>query len=598
MRSGSLKKLVTTLSCFLVFLLAVAIPGSTLAQSHSPHPHFQHPNPPTDKANKGMARRIIAHMTAKEKIGQLVMPATPYTADGMPNENIRKLIQEYKAGSYIIYGNRDARTTAEYNNQLQQWAAETRLSVPLLISADLEYGTVQHVAGGTTFPRQMGIGATRSADVAEKAASITAKEAKAMGFNWNYSPVADVNTNPQNPVIGVRSFGEKTGLVSDMTVAMVNGYQKEGVMATAKHFPGHGDTSVDSHLNLAKVTYDRETLEEVHLPPFKAAIDAGIDTVMTAHVIIEAIDPNLPATLSKEVLTGLLRDQLGFDGIIVTDAMSMHAIDKNWGTGSAAVMTIQAGADIVMATGTYEQQLETFETLLEAYESGELSKKRVNESLERILMKKMAYDLFEERYVDPDNAVEVTSDREHKQAAEEIAQKSITLVKNESVLPFDANAEKTTLVAGTTIYGSTNYINDIVEVVDQKAAGDVLSWIAATDNPTNEEIAQAVELAQEADRIIVPTFSASVLPEGQAKLVKALGETGKPVVAVSLGLPYDVKHYPDVDAYLASYAIERWGSPVPTSWTAAVDVIFGAQPSGNLPVTIEDYYEFGHGLSY
>ena len=241
-----------------------------------------------------------------------------------------------------------------------------------------------HVTDGTAFPRQMGIGATRDLEAAEEVAKITAIESLATGFNWNYSPLADVNTNPANPVIGVRSYGEQTDLVSQMTVAQIKGYQKNGMLATAKHFPGHGDTSVDSHLGLAAVTYDRQTLDEVHLPPFKAAIDAGVDSIMTAHVIIDAIDPELPATLSKKVLTGLLREEMGYKGLIVTDAMSMHAIELNWGSGAAGVMAINAGADIVMATGTYEQQLETYDALFQALQSGELSEKRVDESLKRM----------------------------------------------------------------------------------------------------------------------------------------------------------------------------------------------------------------------
>src|SRR5699024_7798703 len=232
---------------------------------------------------------------------------------------------------------------------------------------------------------------------------------KATGFNWNYSPLADVNTNPNNPVIGVRSFGENTELVSDMTVAQVEGYQENGVLSTPKHFPGHGDTSEDSHHGLPAVTYDRETLEEVHLPPFQAAIDAGADSIMTSHVIIEAIDPELPATLSEDVLTGLLREEMGFDGLIVTDAMSMQAFKDNWGVGEAAVMTIQAGADFVMATGTLNEQKETFEALLSAYESGELSQERVDASVERILAKKVMYGLFDNRYVDPDEATDVVN---------------------------------------------------------------------------------------------------------------------------------------------------------------------------------------------
>ncbi|MCM2535436.1 hypothetical protein NDK43_27740 [Neobacillus pocheonensis] len=303
------------------------------------------------------------------------MPSTRYKQTSIPDEYTCKLVQDYHVGSVIDYGNADAERTAKYNNQLQKWAAETRLKIPLFISADLEYGSIQLVTDGTDFPRQMAIGATRVPGAAEQVAKINAIESKAVGFNWNFSPLADVNTNPSNPVIGVRSFGEKTDLVSQMTVAQIKGYQHNGLLATAKHFPGHGDTSFDSHLGLAAVTYDRKTLDEIHLPPFKAAIAAGVDSIMTAHVIINAIDPKLPATLSKKVLTGLLRKQMGFNGIIVTDSMSMNAIDKHWGAGQAAIMAINAGADIVMASGSYKHQLETYNALYHALKSGELTEK-------------------------------------------------------------------------------------------------------------------------------------------------------------------------------------------------------------------------------
>ncbi|MFB4167269.1 glycoside hydrolase family 3 protein [Virgibacillus sp. JSM 102003] len=586
-----MKRVISILSIItLLTTLVITGPITSLAKKDDLH------YPPNMKANHGMVQRIIAHMTPKEKIGQLVMPSTHDNNQQLPNEQTKELIQEYKAGSVIVYGNRDAEKTAQYNNQLQEWANDTDLSIPLFTSADLEYGVVQHVTDGTTFPRQMGIGATRDLDAAKKVAEVTAVESRAVGFNWNYSPVADVNTNPANPVIGVRSFGEQTDLVSEMTVAQVNGYQENGVIATAKHFPGHGDTSVDSHYGLASVTYDRETLEEIHLPPFQAAIDAGVDSIMTAHVIIEAIDPELPGTLSKKVLTGLLREQLGFNGLIVTDAMSMDAIDEEWGSGRAAVMAVQAGADIVMATGTYDQQLETFDSLFSAYQSGEITEERVNASLERILMKKLEYKLFDNRFVDVEQATEVVNTPEHKDFAKEIAQQSITLVKNDGVLPFEENGQST-LVVGPQIYGDDYYIKDIVDVVKQHTKGDVES-IITSGNPSAAEIADVLAKAEQVDRIIAPTFSASGLSAGQGELVTALAEIDKPVVAVSLGLPYDVQNYDGVDAYLASYAIERWGSPVPTSWTAAIDVIFGAQPGGKLPVAIDGFYDFGIGLSY
>ncbi|XJZ28579.1 glycoside hydrolase family 3 N-terminal domain-containing protein [Bacillota bacterium Lsc_1132] len=588
------KKLGKKINAALVFVSAILSQQANVQASME-----QHTVPSANKVNSDLVEQIILSMSDKEKIGQLVMPSTRYNHTSISDENTRKLIQEYHIGSVIHYGKANAESIAIFNNQLQKWASETRLKIPLLISADLEYGTSQHVTDGTDFPRQMAIGATRDLGTAEQIAKITAIESKAIGFNWNYSPLADVNTNPANPVIGVRSFGEKTELVSQMTVAQIKGYQQNGLLATAKHFPGHGDTSVDSHLGLAAVTYDRRTLEKTHLPPFQAAIAAGVDSIMTAHVIIKAIDPKLPATLSKKVLTDLLRKKMGYNGIIVTDSMSMDAIDKHWGAGQAAIMAINAGADIVMATGSYKHQLETYNALYHAYKSGKLTKKRVNESLDRILSAKVKYDLFHHRYVDPANAAKVVNNPAHKKAAAEAAKKSITLLKNDGVLPFNTKDDKaTTLVVGPKIYGSTKYIEAIAKSVADKASGKVLRSITS-DNPTSAEIVKVSNLAKQANRIIVSTNSTSTLSHGQLKLVGALQSCGKPIVVLSLGLPYDIKNFPAVRAYIASYSIDRWGSPVPSTWNAAIDVLFGSKKGeGTLPVTIKGLYKFGDGLRY
>ena len=562
-----------------------------------PHSHAQKKeidfHPASENEKREAAEQIIDNMNDREKIGQLVMAANDHADNGMPNEFMRQMIQEYYVGSVIVYGKRDAVSQAEYNNKVQEYAADTRMNIPLFTSADLENGAAQRVPDdATTLPRQMGGGATHSLTAADEYAKIAAKEVKALGFNWSYSPVADVNNNPLNPVIGVRSFSENTELVSRMTAAQVTRYQEEGVIATAKHFPGHGDTETDSHYGLPIVTYDREVLDEVHLPPFQEAIDAGIDSIMTSHIIIEAIDPELPATLSHDVLTGLLREEMGFDGLIVTDAMEMRAITDNWGAGEAAVMAIQAGADIVMAVGSQAAQVETLEALYDAYQSGELTEERVQESLERILMKKLEYDLFDQRFVDPSEAEEVVGNQEHRNTADEIARDSITLVKNEGILPFDEDSEETTFVAGVT------EVNAIADRVEQRSSGNVVSWQANSHDPSSEEIEEAMAQAEEADRILVATFAIAELPEGQRNLVEALKETGKPAAAVSVGLPYDLQSYPEVDAYMASYALDNWQLANPTSINAAVDVVFGEEPGGKLPITIEGQYPFGHGLKY
>lgn len=551
-------------------------------------------------------------MTAQQKIGQLVMAAStwrvtdPFPRDvyGPPTEtqtaHLKKMITEYHIGSVIIYNTGDMETIARFNKQLQNWSEESGAGIPLFISADLEYGLAQRVPGeATAFPRQMGIAASGNTEFAFEQGRITAVEARAAGFNWSFSPVVDVNVNPANPVIGVRSFGEKVPDVSAMAVAMIRGSQGHGVLATPKHFPGHGDTGFDSHYDLSRVSYSLETLHELHLPPFQAAFDAGADAVMSAHVIIDAIDPGLPATLSHKVLRGLLREELGFRGLIVTDAMGMDAINNNWGAGEAAVMAVNAGADIIMATGNPAQQIEAIDALNEAYENGKITDERLDESVARILAVKHKYGLHHGfSYPDPARARAVAGYHKHREMAREMAARSITLIRNSSVLPFDPHQDYSTLVAGVA------YTNELASLVAEVAVGEVLVWDYGRgpldNNPTPAAILEAIRLAEEADRIIVFTYSSGQLPEGQKMLVDALRIMGKPIVVVALGLPTDILSFPDIPAFAAAYSLDRWPdvTPVPVVWEAVVDVLFGENPGGRLPVTLSRSWPAGHGLSW
>lgn len=543
------------------------------------------------------ARRVTAQMNDKEKIGQLVM----YTPTNRADDFSSKMIKEYFVGSALLNRQiRSAAENAEFTNQLQEWASESRLGIPIFISGDMEYGAAQRVPEeATVLPRQMAIGATRNAEHAEQAARVTAIEAKAMGFQWSYSPVADVNSNLNNPVIGVRSFGENTKLVTDMTVAEVKGYQAEGMISSAKHFPGHGDTGFDTHSTLAKVSYSEDELRRVHLPPFQAAIDQGIESIMTSHIIVEAIDSELPATLSKKVLTGLLREEMGFEGMIVTDAMVMEAISKNWGAGEAAVMAVNAGADIVMANGSVADQIDTLNSLYKALQTGAIEKRRVDESVVRILTYKIKMNLFDHRMVDVENATKVVGNDEHWEISKQIAHDSITLVKNDGVLPFDPKSDEKTLVV------SVAYANYMGTAVSKASKGEVFTFQAAPAlgeqlDANEQAINKAVEQSKQVDRIIVFTQSDREIPQGQINLVNALIATGKPVVAVSLGNPGDILGYPNVKAYISTYALDNWYwlTPVPVSWEAAIQMIFGVKPIGKLPVTINTEYPEGFGLSY
>ncbi len=558
------------------------------------------------------AKNTMAGMSDRQKIGQLIMAATvwdeqlPLEQDPMgpptrrQKDHMQRMITEYHIGSVIVYNRDRSENMARFNKQLQRWSVESNAGVPLFISADLEFGLAQRIPEeATVFPRQMGISATGEPDFAYEQGRITAIEALATGFNWSFSPLADVNVNPANPVIGVRSFGERFSVVSEMSRAMIRGSQEHGVIATPKHFPGHGNTDFDSNYDLSTVTYDLATLREIHLPPFQSSFDAGADAVMTAHVIIEAVDPTVPATLSRRVLTGLLRDEMGFEGIIVTDAMGMDAIDSNWGAGEAAVMAVVAGADIIMATGTPEQQLETFNALYDAFQRGDISEERLDDSVFRILKIKHKYGLHHGfSSADPARAREVTMRAEHRDKAGEIARKSITMVRNQGLLPFERDEELTTFVAGVA------YTREISDLIRKTGGGKVITWDygnGPVDNdPTPEAIVDAIRKAEEADRILLFTYSYSQIPEGQVKLSEALSIMGKPMVVVSLGLPYDLIEIPAVPVYIATYSLDRWPdvTPTPVVWNAVVDVIFGENPSGRLPVALGTDYPVGYGLSY
>ncbi|MFV2174711.1 glycoside hydrolase family 3 protein [Actinomadura sp. LOL_016] len=551
--------------------------------------------PPSDGRRACDPDAYLARMTDAEKVGQLVMAVTLDGPDGMPNEQTRHLVQDLKLGSFITSEPRTPGLTARYNNRLQRWAEDTRLGLPLLASGDFEFGTTHNVREGTTaLPNALGLGAARTPALAREAALITAAEARAMGFHWNYAPVADVNTRPENPIIGVRSFGERTDLVSGLVGTQVSAYREAGMIATPKHFPGHGDTETDSHTGLPSVGYDRATLERTHLPPFEAAIGAGVPAIMTAHVIVEAIDPELPATLSPKVLTGLLRGEMGFDGLIVTDGMAMDAIDENWGTRDATVMAIKAGADIVMSTGDHASSVEAVDALAGALRSGELPAARVDESVRRVLELKCAYDVAGHRFAIPEAAEAVSGNALFRQRARRMGVAATTLVKNEGgVLPFDPGSGKRTLVAG--VVQTEPFAGALNAVAD----GPVTRWQASSPDPSDAEIAEAVRAARGADRIVVATFSSATLPDGQARLVRALRATGKPVAAVAIGLPYDITAYPDVDAYITTYGTTARTQRVSTAMhEGAAEVVFGRRPGGRLPVTIGDLYPYGHGLRY
>lgn len=550
--------------------------------------------------NEERIRAIMQEMTLEEKIGQLFIvhvygktPTDPaYENINLKNnrggKNFQEVIENYHIGG-VIYFNwtdnigtpLDGEQVQSLSNGLQEIAMNQDTKIPLFISTDQEGGVVQRVTTpATVFPGSMAVGATRSEKFAALAGKVIGKELKSLGINMNFAPTVDVNLNPDNPVIGVRSFGETPELVSRFGVLQVNAYQDQQVIASAKHFPGHGDTDVDSHYGLPIIDHDLETLHEVDLKPFKAAIDAGIDSIMTGHIIVPALDDSgFPATLSKPIITDLLREELGFDGLIITDSLGMTGANVV-PPERVSVEAFKAGVDILLNPPNVEV---AYHSMLDAVQSGEITEERVDESVFRILKAKMDKGLFDNPQTSPDEIKHIGTE-EHLQTANDIAEKSVTLIKNEDVLPLQA--EDKVLVTGPMIANPDLLFQSL------KEKGIRGSSYATSNSPSDSQIEDAIKQAKDVDKIIVTTYTANTNSQ-QQKLVEKLNEIDKPVIVSAHRNPYDIIAFPDVAAYLNAY------SHLEVSIHAMANVLTGeVNPFGKLPVTIPNLYDFGHGLDY
>ena len=507
----------------------------------------------------------LNRMSIDEKIGQLLIVGI----GGKQVSQVAKAhITKRFAGGIILFRRniQSPQQVANLTTELQQVAVQTPNAIPLFIAIDQEGGIVTRLKkGATVFPGNLALGATRSESLAEKAGEITALELAAVGINLNFAPVMDINTNPRNPVIGVRAYGDSPMLVSQLGTAYIRGLQANGVLATAKHFPGHGDTHVDSHKKLPTVGHDEERMNAVELAPFRAAIEARVAAMMSAHILYPALDADTPATLSHRVLTGLLREQLGFEGLIITDDLEMQAIDAHYQTGNAAVMAIQAGADIVMVPWSLKKQQQAYNALRNAVKRGKISRTRLEASVRRILKTKNDFGLFEPQPVARD-----LGNPQHLAIAQTIATQAITLVKSsDGVLPLNAESRKPVML----ITASRIFANAFL-----KAHTDT-AHITHVKIPKQFDIAQLLpQLPQQEVAVIV----AGIANAHQALLIHQLSQiTTTPIVVVSLASPYLLGRCPDVAAAIAAYDGNYYSA------LAAVDVILGRkQATGKLPVTI------------
>lgn len=550
---------------------------------------------PTRAANeKGDVEELVTSMTLKEKIGQLIMAKVLESPSGTPADRTKQLIQNLKVGSLIFYSFPNPAKTTIYTNELQRWAKESSTGIPVLVGSDLEYGPKANVGGyATLLPHQMGIAATDNPKYGRIAAEITAEEGRAMGIHWNFAPSADLNTNPENPVIGVRSFGSSPEEVDEFVKAAVRGYQKNGMIATLKHYPGHGNTSTDSHYGLPEVNYGREELNK-HLEPFQAGIAAGADAVMTGHILVDAVDSSYPATTSKKVISGLLRQEQGFEGVIVTDAMNMGAIEDSLGKVNAAVKAIQAGVDVVMSAGNYWDTLEIRDGLLEAVQKGDISVVSVNRSVKRVLELKKNYGLLKGEVTnDPSRVESQVGSTDNSQSALTIAREAVTVVRDEkNLLPLNDKEDNVLLVG---VKSSTGLLQENIEkFLPESTVSTYVTPSASRYNswsPSSAGIEKAVDLAADFDLVIVLTFSTGKLPDPQVELARKLAHKKEKTIVIAEGLPYDLRKLPFVSTFIATYAYNRWNSPRTGNGlmaTAVAELFAGKiKPEGKLPVNFE-----------
>ncbi|MBI9048940.1 MAG: hypothetical protein JEZ00_05965 [Anaerolineaceae bacterium] len=478
---------------------------------------------------------------------------------------------------------------------LQNIAAQAG-QLPLLIAADQEGGQLMAINGTTPLPGNMALGATQSEELAYQTGKVLALELSAMGINVNYAPSMDVNNNPQNPVIGVRSFGADPLLVGKFGAALISGSQDHGVVACAKHFPGHGDTAGDSHHMLPTVPHDRTHLESVEFPPFLAAFREEVQMVMTAHLTLPALEPeeDTPATLSRILLTDLLRSTFHYNGVTITDAMNMKAIQQGNGLAVEAMAAFRAGADILLMGPDVVDQNLVYENTLLAAKRGFLDVKELEQSAERVFAMRAG---IREHFVQPDLSM-IKCD-EHLQIARQIAEKSITLLRNDAnLLPLKLNKQKRIVVllpkpVDLTPADTSSYVKLSLLPLIKKEHTNVIE-MQYNMQPDDVEINAILQQTQADDLIVIGTINARQHP-GQAKLVKTLLNTfgSDQIISVALRLPDDVLFFSQVKTALCTYSI------LEPSLQALVNVVFGhLTTKGRLPVPIGDLYSIGYGIGY
>ena len=606
----------------LLILLCAGVPGLAKEKYQRAGPIY------LDRGGEKWAQKTLRKLSLEEKVGQLFMVwvrAQFLNVNSPEYLQLRDTMRKYHIGSFamtvpweppFLYRS-EPYEAAELLNRLQ---AESKL--PLLIAADFERGVTMRLRGATQFPHAMAFGATGKTDYAKAFGRITAEESRAVGVQWNFFPDADVNSNPANPIINTRSFGEDPEQVGDLVAAYIRGARTAGMMTTAKHFPGHGDTATDSHLSLARVTGDRARLNSVELAPFRQAIAAGVDAVMVAHVTVPALepDPNRVATTSPAIVTDLLKHQLGFQGIVVTDALEMAGLTRLYSAdiGQAAVDAFKAGNDLLLIPADLEA---SYNAVLEAVRSGEISSARLDASVLKLLKAKASLGLNKARLVDVDALPEIVGKPENLALAQQIADDAVTLVRdNGKVLPLKQSG---TVKNGLPYQQVEEVHNRVVAVVLSEdvrtESGRALERALKARVPDanviyvdpriaaamSEAILNAVDQAQVmiAAVYVVPTAGKAMqgvngltnsvsLNDASGALLQAILDRAAAKTAVlAMGNPYVAQDFPAIQNYLCTF------SNAGISEISAVKALFGEIAiRGHLPVSIPNIAQRGAGI--
>jgi beta-N-acetylhexosaminidase len=604
-----------------VLLLMVGLVACASVRAQSPTPpalHAQSPTPPADAQR--WVETTFKSLTLDQMVGQVLMPrfASLYTStDSDAYDQLASLVHNAHVGGVIGFGGEELVPPVLLNSTYgsiilgQPFALASMLNrlqaiapIPLLTAADFEWGVGMRIAGATKFPRAMAFGAAGDESLATEAGRVTAVEGRALGVHIDLAPVVDVNNNPRNPVINIRSFGEDPARAGALATAFARGLQSGGMLATLKHFPGHGDTAVDSHLGLPVVGYERARLDAVELVPFRMGIAAGADAVMVAHVEMPALDKTPgPATFSQAVVTGLLREQLGFDGLILSDAMNMDAVTALGTAGDNAVKAFNAGIDVILDS---RDTMGAFRGLKAAVESGTISRARLEASVRRVLTAKARLGLHRSRLVSFDALPTVVGTRKHTALAQQISDRAVTLIKDErGNVPLKLAADRSVLYLSVLDYPAQwrTAAPSRTVIPQLRARWRDTDTVEVSDVTTPDELALIRTMANRYDAIIAGVYVRASSGSGRIDLAppvvrllqdlaRASAKRNQPMLTVFFGNPYVPLTLPELPAMLETYDFTDYAE------LSAVRAIAGEIPiTGKLPIALPGMFPVGHGLT-